>query len=55
VIEKGGHLLRSHLRRVPPAGEIDKPLDPVNIGFLGAVAVMTPPNRVAHAIEYLGA
>jgi hypothetical protein len=48
VGEKRADLHLIHLARVPLAVEQDEPLDPAQVGILGAQAVVPHPNRVAH-------
>ena len=52
VIEERRYLFGTELGRMALAGKVDKPLDPMNVGFFGALAVVQPSNRVAHALEY---
>jgi hypothetical protein len=51
MVEKRSDFGRAHFRRVALAGEIDESLDPVDIGFFGATAVVSAAYRLAHAVE----
>lgn len=49
--EKRADLCFAHLGRVPLAMEQDEPLDPAQIGILGAEAVVPHPDRAAHLLQ----
>jgi hypothetical protein len=52
VLGRGGHLLAgAHLCGVPLAMEEDVPLDPVDVRFLGAAAVVAGPDGFAGAVQ----
>lgn len=51
VAEKGGHLIASHLQRVPQFMEADEGLAPVHISLLGAKAVVQHTHLAAHLIQ----
>lgn len=51
MIQEGRHLKGTDVLRVAFAGKKDKSLDPVDVGLLGAVAVVLTANGVAHQVE----
>ena len=51
VVQKRRYLLGAELSGMALAGEIDKALDPMDVRFLRAVAVVQSPNSVTHALE----
>jgi hypothetical protein len=51
MIEKSRHLGGANLNRVTLRRKIDKPLDPVDVSLLGAVAVVAPPHGIAHLVK----
>ena len=52
--QKRLHLGRPHLRRMPLPVEQDEPSDPIDVGLLGADAVVQPPDDAADLIEQPG-
>jgi hypothetical protein len=51
VRQESGHLVGPHVRRVTLVMEVDEAPDPMQIGLLGPIAVVAPPNRVAQLIQ----
>lgn len=51
MIQKRRDLICAKRRRMSFSGEIDKPLDPMNVRFLRALAVVESPNSLTHAVE----
>src|SRR2546422_11744563 len=51
IRQEGLHIARAKRRRMELVVEIDKPLNPVDIGFLRADAVMLEANAIAYARE----
>ena len=49
--QKGTDLRLAHLRRMAPAVKMDEADDPVDIGALGANAIVTHADRRAHLLE----
>ena len=54
VGQKGSHLRRTHLRRVPLIMKQDEAAHPIQIRRLGANAVMPRTQMVAHTVQQLG-
>ena len=52
--QKRLHLGRTHLCRMPLPVEQDEPSDPIDVGQLGADAVVQPPDDAADLIEQPG-
>lgn len=55
VIEKGRHLRRAEILRVPSIRENDKSANSMNVGLLGPAAVVASSDRVPDLIEQAGA
>lgn len=49
--EKAGDFVASHLGRVALVVEQNEATNPLDVGALGAAAVVTKPHRSAHAVE----
>jgi hypothetical protein len=54
VREEVFDLAFAHLERMPLAVEEEEPLDPLDVGILGADPGMPRPERVPHALEQPG-